>query len=190
MTHEQSLAQCRALFLREKEAGRVFRAVNKRYPALLRLPTAEELADGIETQEATKSKVEPTQIIIVRLDANGQPIQLPTEDGRTVVDQWASGCDEVRENFDFDKEPQEGHPVPATRKPGRACAYIRLVQPLETVHSRGPEPWPAGNFMSCWNEETMDDFTSVSPASFNEMKGPADQASAELFERLCAEAVK
>ncbi len=186
MTHEESLQQCKALFLQEKTAGRVFYAVNKPYLGYLRLPTVDELVHGIETQEATNSRVKPTHIIIVRLDASGNPVLLETADGRKVIDQWASGREKVRENFDYAEEPQDGCPVLAKRKPGKPCAYIRLSQPLETVHERGSETWPDG-YMSCWNEETMDDFTAVSPTSFAEMKEPADELSASIFKRLQAE---
>ena len=58
---------------------------------------------------------------------------------------------------------------------------------MTTLHERGEETWAAGSYMSCWDETTMDDFTSITEASFAAMKEPAGQASALILARLKAE---
>jgi hypothetical protein len=187
MTRDESRLLCQQLFLDEVAAGRRFYAVNQCYPVLLRRPTAADLSEGLETQEAERSRVKATQIVITRCQADGQPVILSAADGRMVTDQWASGCDKVAENFQFEQLPTEAAPVPATRKPGRPCAYVRLSQSVTTVHGRGEETWAAGSYMSCWNETTMDDFTSITEESFAAMKEPADKASAIVLKLLQGE---
>jgi len=186
MNREESLARCRGLFLAEKAAGRAFYAVNRPYNALLRLPTADEFTHGIETQESTeRARVKSTHIIIVRADINWNPVLIQASDGRLITDQWSSGLEKVRNNFEFTSEPYDEHVVRAIRKRGRPCAYVRLSEMLETLHDRGSETWTAGSYMSCWDEEALNDFTAVTPISFAEMKEPADPESAKIFETLC-----
>lgn len=184
MTREESQQRCRELFLREKAAGRVFYAVNRRYNALLRLPTAEELANGIETQETAHSRVKPSHVVVIRTDSNWSPVMVSTGDGRSIVDQWASGLDKVLENYDFEGELTSERCVQSRRNPGRPCAYIYLRESMETVHGRGTEIWRAGSFISCWDEVNLDQFTGISAQSFAGMKEPADADSARLLEQL------
>lgn len=186
MTEDQSQELCRQLFLQEAAAGRKFYAVNQPYSVHLRLATAEELQFGIPTQEAQSTKVQADEIIITRLDDLGESILLTSHDGFLVADQWVSDQPRVSENFSYEVAPTDTTPVLAKRKPGRPCAYIRLPHRLITMHGRGPETWPAGSYMSCWNEETMHDFTSISEISFAQMKAAADEASAKIFLALNA----
>lgn len=185
MTVDESKATCRALFLEHKAAGLVFHAVNRPYPVLLRLPTADELANGLETQEATsRANVDPDEVIVIRADADFKPVLMRTADGRTVIDQWATSLEVVPHNFAFEGELSSEVATRGTRKPGRPCAYIRLTKPLTLTWKRGEETWVAGSYMSCWDETKMDSFTSVTPESFAAMKQPAGAASARVFAAL------
>jgi hypothetical protein len=186
MTKEESRARCVQLFQEAQARRLVFYAVNQRYNALLRLPTAAELAHGLPTQEAQNAKVKPTHIIITRADENWNPVMITTQDGRTVLDCWASGLTKVRENFDFTGEI-DAEPTGSTRNPGRSCAYFRLAHELQTVHERGEETWAAGSFVSCWDEVNMSSFTSVSVKSFFAMKEPADTKSGLILRFLLEE---
>jgi hypothetical protein len=187
MTVLQSKEICRRLFLAEKAARRVFYAVNRQYKALLRLPTAQELAHGLATQEAQVARVKPTQVIITLADELWQPVLIDTPDGRRIPDQWPKSVDAVPKCFTYSGKLSAEVALHATCKRGRPCAYILLTEPLTLMWGRGEEHWPAGNFMACWNEVKMDCFTSISPPSFAAMHEPADAASARLLTQLCGQ---
>jgi hypothetical protein len=185
MTVWQSQEICRRLFRAERAAGRVFYAVNRKYNALLRLPTPEEIAGGLVTQEATKlARVRPTQVIITLADEQWKPVHIDTPDGRCIPDQWPKSIDAVPKCYTYTGKLSADGALRATCKPGRPCAYILLTKPLTLMWGRGEEHWPAGNFMSCWNEVKMDCFTSISPPSFAAMHEPADAASAQVLAQL------